>query len=65
MGGGEGGFIEAGVVVEGEEVVVDVASGEGWGGYVCCMLYGVFDLSASRETVDGLEADCLHVAPAF
>lgn len=32
VGGGEGGVVEGGVVVEGEEIVVDVAAGEGGGG---------------------------------
>lgn len=32
MRGGEGGVVEGGVVVEGEEIVIDVAAGEGGGG---------------------------------
>ena len=65
MGGGEGGGVQGGVVMEGEEIVVDVAAGEGWRGEVYCGGFAMFGFSACLETFDGLEADCFHVATAF
>ena len=37
MLGGEGGSVKLGVLVEGKEVVVDVAAGKGWCGHSSCM----------------------------
>ena len=58
----EGGFVQAGVVVEGEEIVVDVAAGEAWRGYHGHIRSFALGLPACGETVDGLEADGFHVA---
>ncbi len=46
MRGGEGGVVESGVVVEGEEVVVDVAAGEGWGCCYCIVWFSGFGVSS-------------------
>ena len=68
--GGEGGLVKVGVLVEGKEVVVDVAAREGWRGQSSCMwgwgIYGhLVGLPTGGEPGDGHEADGLHVATAF
>lgn len=58
---GEGGLIEPGMVVEGEEIVIDIAAGEGGEGYRCFRWSYGFGLSSGRQPRDGLEANGLHV----
>ena len=72
MGGWEDGAVEGGVVVEGEEVVVDVASsisrkGEHGEGVVCCGEIGGRGgrFTTGGKPSDGLEANGLHVTAAF
>ena len=69
---GEGGAVERGVVKEGEEVVVDVASGISRGGehrkHFTCRgnIRGRGGgLAASGEPGDGHEADGFHVPATF
>ena len=70
MLGGEGGSVQLGVLVEGKEVVVDIAAREGWCGQSSCMrCWGIYGhwvgLPAGRQPSDGHEADGLHVATAL
>ena len=67
MLGGEGVSVKVGVLVEGKEIVIDVAAGEGRCSQSscmrCCSIYGRWvGLPTGRQPGDGHEADGLHVA---